>query len=370
MRLNTRAWPDLGWLTILTGLTVAVTAAASMLGERAGVPVADIYLLYVGGTWLLALAFLLLTSIVASTILIARGERHPLKSMRAGCSKRLCSFGEAASTLGPLLLLPLIMAGFNVLKQLIPVYAPFSWDDTWAELGRIICLGWTPWQLTHAVFGSGLGTVFLDRVYFAWLLLLFLVIPFFAFAAPPLLRARFFISFAASFVLIGLVGAYLFSSAGPCFAARIGAASASNYVELMTRLHAIDAAGYHLSAVFSQEYLWQAHKHGVFGFGLGISAMPSMHNAIAMLYALASRRLRWQARLGASIFAALILIASVHLGWHYLSDGLVAWIFMYGIWRASGGYLRWSGYEHAVTPRPGPVLVTLEGQRLSIPLAA
>ena len=55
MRLNTRAWPDLGWLTILTGLTVAVTAAASMLGERAGVPVADIYLPYVGGTGCLPL---------------------------------------------------------------------------------------------------------------------------------------------------------------------------------------------------------------------------------------------------------------------------------------------------------------------------
>jgi len=370
VRLHTRAWPDNGWLMILTGMTAAVTAAAFMLGGRAGVPVANIYLLYVSGTWLLALCFLLLTSIVALTILIARGERHPLTSIGTSCSKRINSHGEATSVLGPLLLLPLLMAGFNALKQLIPVYAPFSWDHAWAELERVICLGWTPWQVTHAVFGSNLGTVFLDRVYFAWLLLLFLVIPFFAFAAPPLLRARFFISFAASFVLIGLVGAYLFSSAGPCFAALTSSPSANNYVGLMARLHAIDSSGYHLSAVFSQEYLWQAHKRGVYGFGLGISAMPSMHNAIAFLYALASRQLRWQAQAGAWIFAALILIASVHLGWHYLPDGLVAWIFMYGIWRASGWYLRWSGYEQAVTPRPGPVLVTLEGQRLSIPLAA
>jgi len=370
MMFGDRHWPELGWLSILLALTAIVTSAAFVLGHGARVPAADIYLLYVSRIWLLAPVLLAAGAGIGSLILLVLGDHSPLHALRAYCNERLNSHGDAAASFGPLLLLPLLIGGFGTLKQLIPLFNPFSWDDIWAEAGRMICFGWTPWRLTHAVFGSPLGTVFLDRLYLAWVPLLFLIIPAVAFAAPRLLRAQFFLSFAGAFVLIGIVGAFIFSSAGPCFATLIGTRSAGTYVELMARLHAIDAAGYHLSAVSFQGELWQAYQRHEFGFGLGISAMPSMHNAIAFLYALAAGRLGWKMGALGWTFAVLILIGSVHLGWHYLSDGLVAWAATYGIWQASAWYLRWSGYEHAVAILPVPVLVTLDGERVPSRLAA
>ena len=67
--------------------------------------------------------------------------------------------------------------------------------------------------------------------------------------------------------------------------------------------------------------------------------MPSMHLAstfCCVLLGLATRR--W---LGAvfGVFALLILVGSVHLGWHYAVDGYVAIIATCAIWRAVGWLL-------------------------------
>ena len=361
---------ELGWLSILFALTAFVTGTAFALGHAAQVPTADIYLIAVSGVWLPTPLLLGFAGMIAILILLAQGER-PRHAFRSFCHDRLNTPVDAAAVFGPVLLVPLVLGGFSTLKQLIPLYNPFSWDDIWAELGQFICFGRTPWQLTHAVFGSPLATVILDRLYVAWVWLLFVIIPVVAFVAPRQLRAQFFLSFSGAFVLIGVVGAFIFSSAGPCFATLIGTKSAGSYVELMARLHAIDASGYHLNAIYIQDHLWQSYQQHEFGYGRGISAMPSMHNAISLLYALTLGRFGWRMRTLGWTLAVLILIGSVHLGWHYLTDGLVAWAAMYGIWRAAGWYLKLSGYEQAMERRPhAPVLATLDGERVPARLAA
>jgi len=83
-------------------------------------------------------------------------------------------------------------------------------------------------------------------------------------------------------------------------------------------------ASYELTALRSQGILWQ----GYIGAGdikfYGISAMPSMHVALPVLYMLAGfRENRW---LGWAflVYLIAILIGSVHLGWHYAIDGYVS----------------------------------------------
>jgi membrane-associated phospholipid phosphatase len=70
--------------------------------------------------------------------------------------------------------------------------------------------------------------------------------------------------------------------------------------------------------------------------GGGISAMPSLHVAIVVLIGLCFRfRLpRWQ--WGAWTYAGVIFVGSIHLGWHYASDGLVGALGAWAIWRGTG----------------------------------
>jgi hypothetical protein len=57
----------------------------------------------------------------------------------------------------------------------------------------------------------------------------------------------------------------------------------------------------------------------------------------------------------ACLYALIIFIGSIHLGWHYAVDGIVSTAAMLGIWKLSGLYLKRSGYEAAVLGRdPDP----------------
>jgi membrane-associated phospholipid phosphatase len=124
--------------------------------------------------------------------------------------------------------------------------------------------------------------------------------------------------------------------------------AAADYAPLMERLKAIHASGTILNAVDWQEQLWRAHVTRDYGFARGVSAMPSMHNAIAFLYVLTVRNASLLTRTLAWAFAVAILIGSVHLGWHYLVDGLFAWAAMAAVWWAAGAFLKWVGYEQLV----------------------
>ena len=72
--------------------------------------------------------------------------------------------------------------------------------------------------------------------------------------------------------------------------------------------------------------------------GSGISAMPSLHVAMAyLLYLAVSARLK----LIALVYVGLIWIGSVHLGWHYAVDGLLSILVVFLIWRGAGSFVEW-----------------------------
>ena len=85
-------------------------------------------------------------------------------------------------------------------------------------------------------------------------------------------------------------------------------------------------------AIPVQDVLWQGHV-GKSAMD-GISAMPSMHNASALLFALAGYQV--------SRFAGRLLSAhSIHLGWHYAVDSYLAWTLTLVIWFAVWPIARW-----------------------------
>jgi membrane-associated phospholipid phosphatase len=135
---------------------------------------------------------------------------------------------------------------------------------------------------------------------------------------------------------LGSVLAFLLPAAGPCFYPQL-VGSNPDFQQLLNRLSAIQSAsGTPLLALHNQQVLWHAHTHDNLAFGGGISAMPSVHNGLAVLFALAAWRIKPVLGIAFGAYAALIWIGSIHLGWHYAVDGIVAGLLTYWIWRACG----------------------------------
>jgi len=82
-------------------------------------------------------------------------------------------------------------------------------------------------------------------------------------------------------------------------------------------------------------YLLDNYRTGAPALGTGISAMPSMHVAIATINALYLAGINRWAGIAAWTYCAIILIGSIYSGWHYSLDGYVSVIVVLAIWRAT-----------------------------------
>ena len=148
---------------------------------------------------------------------------------------------------------------------------------------------------------------------------------------------RFFLAFMLITALLVTLFATISSSAGPAYFTRLGL-SPDPYAELMTYLHTVKQS-YPLWALDTQDMLWAYKQEGsVFG---GISAMPSIHNATALLFVLAVWKKSPILRAIMVVHAALIFLASIHLGWHYAVDSYIAWPIAAVLWWFAGRLSNW-----------------------------
>jgi hypothetical protein len=222
------------------------------------------------------------------------------------------------------------MAGFTAAKILLNDVLPFAWDQRLMELGKQLHFGQHPWQWLD--IQTPLVTRFLELAYAFWGVLL-VTVPFAVALRQPdcTARSRFLISMLLVFVLLGNLLAGGFMSAGPFWFEFIGD-SRSDYAGLFAYLTQIGTEG-EFSALSFQRYLWQAHIQDATHLGSGISAFPSIHVAVATLYALFAWRLGRVARTTALLYLAVIMVGAIHLGWHYALDcyaGLLGAAIIYG----------------------------------------
>jgi hypothetical protein len=247
------------------------------------------------------------------------------------------------SVLTPPVVCMIVLASFNSFKQLVLPAAGFGLDPLFAELDRALFLGHDPWILTHRLLGSVDATKLVDSFYHGWFVPMTLGITVAAFIASSELRMQYVLSYAVMWIVIGCLLAWLLPSAGPCYYQHFHGLSA--FDPLMARLDAIDAAlaaggegG--LSALRNQAALLSHFDSGSLALGGGISAMPSMHNAMSVLFALGGMRLNRALGWAMWAYAVLIWVGSVHLGWHYALDGIVAAAVTLAIWWACGALVR------------------------------
>lgn len=242
------------------------------------------------------------------------------------------------SAVWPPLLFASLLASFNAFKQMVLPLAGFGWDPMldWAD--RALFLGIDPWRATHAVLGSPQATLVIDRIYHGWFVPMSLGLILCAWMPRSTfrLRTQYVLSYIGVWIGIGSVLAFLMPSAGPCFYENYVGGHAS-FRELLGRLAETEAAtGATLTSLSNQAMLAKLFMADKLIVGGGISAMPSVHNGLAVLFALAAFRINRLLGWSLALYAVLIWVGSIHLGWHYALDGLVAAGLTYGIWVIAG----------------------------------
>jgi hypothetical protein len=223
-------------------------------------------------------------------------------------------------------------------KPLITTVAPFHLDPALMRLDQAIHLGHHPWRLLQPVFGHPAVTLPLDLLYAFWHPVNCAFVIWLAWSGRRFLRARALMTYALAWILLGTVGATFLSSAGPCYYALVVPGD-DPYGPLLGYLHGIPAS-HGVIAVTIQENLWAYYSGGSVLPVNGISAMPSVHVAAAVLFALVGWQVGRAIGIAFTIYALVILTGSVHLGWHYAVDGYASAAAVLLLWVASGPLLR------------------------------
>jgi len=258
-------------------------------------------------------------SIAFACLATALALRLALRMTPSGAAWPTVLAGTLLIAIGASLFLPL--------KYAIPSEIPF-WLDHWLAVAEESLFGADPWLVLDRLFWW--TTLPLDRLYGAWLpfqlVIAFLVI----LSRPSPEKSRSLIAYSLAWFLLGVVAALLLSSVGPLFYDR--AFGGDTFASLGATLRERGA----WIALSESDQMWTSLASGRPGLVAGISAMPSIHVAISLWIVLTARTMRPRATGAAWTYFALIWIASVQLGWHYVSDGLIGAFGMLGVWMLAG----------------------------------
>ena len=249
---------------------------------------------------------------------------------------------------------PVIFSVFTSFKIMIPRINPFSWDAAFAAWDAALHGGIAPWELLQPLLGYPAVTEAINFGYHAWVLLLNVIMFWQGFStADARLRMQFFLTLLLTWSLIGNLAATLLSSAGPVYFGLV-TGEPDPFAPLMAYLREAGET-HHIPALNVQEILWTNYQTGGVEQARGISAMPSMHVSSSFLFMLLGWRVHRLLGWALTGFLVLILVGSVHLGWHYAIDGYVAIPLTWLIWRLAGRLVELDpafGRSEA-DPRPG-----------------
>jgi hypothetical protein len=247
----------------------------------------------------------------------------------------------------PVILYSVLLTLFGLFKQIVLPAAGFRFDPL-LHAADVALFGTEPWRFSH---GHPWLTEILGHLYYGWYAPMMLGTMACGFLVQrPHFRQRYLAAFVLTWLIVGSLMAFLLPAAGPCFWGEF-VPGPNPYAELMADLRAEVAVGMFNPALDIQAYLLASYRSGEISIGGGISALPSMHVALATLFACGAWSLNRIAGIAFALFAFAIWWASFHLGWHYAVDGLVAAPVAFLIWRFAGRLFPES-VSQAEAPRP------------------
>ena len=224
-------------------------------------------------------------------------------------------------------------------KSSMPFVTGYWADGLLAQVDHAI-FGTDPWRL----FRSDLLKPLYAQAYVSWFPITFGSMAVLAFSRKD--HGALFNSYLMTLIVGGTVGEHLLPSAGPIFYERIGLGS--RFAELV----ATNDPTYGRFA----DYLWKYYEAGGAGLGTGISAMPSMHVALAVWTLFAAWRVWRPLAVPAALYALVIWGASIASGWHYAVDGFAgALIACAAQWAATRQWRQPAAGISVAGPVPGSV---------------
>ena len=255
---------------------------------------------------------------------------------------------ERLTVAAPVLLAaPAFFSAFTSLKSGITRLHPYTWDAAIAGWDRAI-FGQDAWRVLQPLLGHPPVTFALSVLYSAWHPAMIAVFGGVTLTlGRPALRTQALFAMVACWALLGTWGAIALASVGPCFIGPLHLAGMDSFAQQAAYLRTANQQ-LPIWEFAEQNRLLAAAASGRPVLGSGISAMPSMHIAVATLMMLVGWRLsRWGGIVG-SAYLAIIVIASIHLGWHYAMDGVVGAAGAGALWLAGGVVAR------LTVPEPAP----------------
>lgn len=240
----------------------------------------------------------------------------------------------------PFLCVVPLITSYTLFKTTYLASAGFWFGPILAGSERAL-LGTDAWRLSHDWLASPWASQALDLLYHGWFLPMILGVALCSFISPTsVLGWRYLTSYLLLWSVQGSLIAYWMPAAGPSLHAFLSAAP-TRFDALTARLAAQNQylTAHGAPGLYSIEY--QHQLAALFGssevaIGGGISAMPSLHNAMAVLFACAAWTIGPRLGAIATTYAMIIWIGSIHLGWHYALDGVVAGVLTIVTWHAVG----------------------------------
>ncbi len=266
-------------------------------------------------------------------------QGSPLQALKSRLLDDILSPTRVSNTVHAFIVNGVFFVGFLTIKKNIPIALPFAWDEAFMVWDRALHFGVLPHEIIAPLLAYAPVTFAINVVYNLW----FAVLTAFFFwqgfrRSDTILRQHYLLAYLLTWFIGTCVLGTILSSAGPCFYAFV-VPGPDPYAGLLAHLNAANAT-YPVWAVPTQATLWQSHLAG-FGEIEGVSAMPSMHVGTTILFILCAKAagIRWLTRFSI-VFAVLIFLGSIHLGWHYAVDGYAGALVALACWKIAGWWVK------------------------------
>lgn len=307
---------DILWVGPAALMVATELLVANLIGSAVGFQ----YRLAVWQHFVLATAVASASAIAVFLLILgsypARRIQSPIRQLR----KDAGVIGwTALAVMAGIYLVTFQLCALNWTKSMIP-HATGFWADPLLTRLDYALFGQDPWIVLHEIFGR---TRLFDVAYALWAPLKFGTLYLFIALPGSRTKAIALLAYFLTMMLGMLIGQYTLPSAGPIF---------YHFLGFGDRFSAMPLAPW---SGLGRDYLWDAYINNTGKVGGGISAFPSMHVAISIWLALAWGSIHRVLGLVGAVFATLVMIGSVYLGWHYALDGIAAILGALAVWYAS-----------------------------------